>query len=57
VKNHVSSIGGATSIWAILPAGDEIYGEIRMWFAVFLMAHVVDGVGSGFWVEFDGILE
>ncbi len=54
MKNHISD-GRAASVWAILPAGVGKYGEVGMWYAV-LAAYVVDGVGSGVWVEFDGIV-
>ena len=54
MKNHISN-GGAASVWAILPAGVVKYGQVGVWYAV-LAAYVVDRVGSGVWVEFDGIV-
>jgi hypothetical protein len=38
-----------------LPAGVGEYGQVGVWYVV-LTAYVVDRVGSGVWVEFDGIV-
>jgi hypothetical protein len=54
VKDHTSD-GRAASVWAILPAGVGKYAEVGVWYAV-LAAYVIDGVGSGVRVEFDGIV-
>ncbi len=50
VKEHISD-GRVASVWAILPAG-----IVKLeWYAK-LAAYVVDGIWSGIWVEFDGIV-
>ena len=54
VKNHISN-GRAACVWEILPAGIRKFGQDGVCYAV-LAAYVVDRVGSGVWVEFDGII-
>jgi hypothetical protein len=54
VKNYISNSRRA-SVGAILPAGVGKDGQVGVWYAV-LAAYVVDRVGSGVWVEYDGII-
>jgi hypothetical protein len=54
LENYISNSRTA-SVWAILPAGIRKYGQVGVWYAVFV-AYIVDRVGSGVWVEFDGIV-
>jgi hypothetical protein len=53
VEDHISD-GRAASVWAIVPASIGEFGQVGMWYAV-LVAYIVDRIGSGVWVELDGI--
>ena len=54
MEDHVPN-GRAASVWAILPAGVRKSGQVGVWYVV-LAAYVVDRIGSGVWVELDGIV-